>query len=221
MLICDFFIQYLQKDRTFHKWKHIDEWTNFVLYVRYIMLSSRYSVLVGILVVFIWQISEFWSSSYSSNIVNSIITKSCSHKVEYLTIYWKELFVEKQYFCKLNFLFVNVEYLYCQFDEALKKNFFIVYRAYIYLFFFIILFSKSKTTTTKKSYLIKNEVFEENQTFEIKSIYYKFPVMFKHITIEIGSTLLKLSWIMECLWISIVSVSQEFWNYFFNTSSFQ
>ena len=108
-------------------------------------------------------------------------------------MYWKELFVEKQYFCKLNFLFVNVEYLYCQFDEALKKNFFIVYRAYIYLFFFIILFSKSKTTTTKKSYLIKNEVFEENQTFEIKSIYYKFPLMFKHITIEIGSTLLKLS----------------------------
>ena len=73
-----------------------------------------------------------------------------------------------------------MKYLYCQVDETSKKNFFIVYLGYIYLFFFIILFSKSKT---KKSYLIKNEVFEENQTYEIKSIICRFP-LFKHIPVE-------------------------------------
>ena len=96
-----------------------------------------------------------------------------------------ELFVQKEYFCKLSFLFANIEYLYCQVDETSKKNFFIVYLAYIYLFFFIILFSKSKT---KKSYLIKNEVFEENQTYEIKSIICRFPLMFKHIPVENAET---------------------------------
>ena len=74
--------------------------------------------------------------------------------------------MEKEYFCKLSFLFANVEYVYYQFDEASKKNFVIVYRAYIYSLLFIILFSKK----TKKSYLMKNDVFEENYTFEIKSI---------------------------------------------------
>ena len=34
MLICDFFTQYLQKDKTFHKYKH----AILVLYIRYIML---------------------------------------------------------------------------------------------------------------------------------------------------------------------------------------
>ena len=89
--------------------------------------------------------------------------------------------MQKEYFCKFSFLFANMKYLYCQVDETSKKNFFIVYLGYIYLFFFIILFSKSKT---KKSYLIKNEVFEENQTYEIKSITCRFPLMFKHIPVE-------------------------------------
>ena len=74
----------------------------------------------------------------------------------------------KNNFLQSIFLFASVQYLYSQFVEASKKNFFIVYRVYIYLFFFIILFSKSKTI--KKWYLVKNEVFEENWIFEIKSI---------------------------------------------------
>ena len=36
----------------------------------------------------------------------------------------------------------------------------------------------------KKSYLIKNEVFEDNQTYETKSIICRFPLMFKHIPVE-------------------------------------
>ena len=32
--------------------------------------------------------------------------------------YWKELFLEKEYFCKLSLLFANMEYLYCQFSEV-------------------------------------------------------------------------------------------------------
>ena len=74
----------------------------------------------------------------------------------------------KNNFLQIIFLFASVKYLYSQFVESSKKNFFIVYRVYIYLFFFIILFSKSKTI--KKWYLVKNEVFEENWIFEIKSI---------------------------------------------------
>ena len=119
--------------------------------------SRRYSVLVGVLLVFIWQISEFWSSSYSSNIVNLILQNFVPTKLNN-SLYWKELFVQKEYFCNLSFLFANMKYLYCQVDEASKKNFFIVYWAYIYLFLFIILFLKSKTT--KISYLIKYKVFE-------------------------------------------------------------
>ena len=42
--------------------------------------------------------------------------------------------------------------------SVLSSRWDIAYWAYIYFFFFIILFWKSKTT--KKSYIIKNEVFE-------------------------------------------------------------
>ena len=132
--------------------------------------------MVGVLVVSFEKFLKFWSSSYSSNIITLITQNFVPIKLNTL-LYWKELFVEKC-FCKLSFLFANLEYVYYQFDEASKKNFIIVYRAYIYSLLFIILFSKKQKIILNQKWRFWRELNIWNKK------YYRCSLMFKHIPVQ-------------------------------------
>ena len=77
---------------------------------------------------------KLWSSSYSSKIVNLISQNFVPSKLNTL-LYWKELFLQKEYFFKMNFLFANMKYLYCQVNEASKRTFLLcIEHTFIYSF---------------------------------------------------------------------------------------
>ena len=109
-------------------------WTIIVLYVRYIILSWRYSVLVyAILWIFCrFHLTHFWKidpvaivRTLLINLISQIFVPTKWNA----SLYRKKLFVENQYckkkffFLQIKFLFTNVEYLCYQSDETSKKRF--------------------------------------------------------------------------------------------------
>ena len=116
-------------------------WTIFVLHVRYLTISKVFSL--GRCSIS-FHLTNFWNfdplAIYSSNIVNLILFPQSW--IPYYT--WRNCLCKKNIFA--NWAFCLQIWNICTLNWMRhQKGTFFVYWTYIYLFFFIILFSKSKT----------------------------------------------------------------------------